>query len=207
MKNTATAATKPKPWTQREHNTKATKPRYAIIKGKAYPSLLPGRHDSREVTVNPLDRVKFYNAPVIKLSDGDLDDIEGVNGAPLCYEHKGEDRVGTVTHSWIDTEQGRCLKIWGRIPLHDAQGQRIERGHQILAGIQAGKIQGLSVGYRTPLTHDPVTQTTKLSSKTFDEISLVDKPFFDGCNLDVGVLASHKEIASSGNFEETNSLY
>jgi hypothetical protein len=184
-------------WSQRAHNQPAGRGRYALIKGKAYPELVAGRAPSLEVNVSPADRQRFYNAPAIKLSEGDLDDINGVDGAPLCFEHDQEDRVGTVTHSWVDSERGRCLKIWGRIQLEDEAGRRIERGHQILAGIQAGRIRGLSVGYRTPLERDPITGTTKLTSKTFDEISLVEKPFFDGCNLTVAVRAS--SATSSGN--------
>jgi hypothetical protein len=180
----------PTPWTQRTHNQPAGRGRYFIIKGKAYPSLLPGRAASQTVDAAPADREAFYNHPTIKLSEGDLDDIQGVDGAPLCFEHNAEDRVGTVTHSWIDSEKGRCLKIWGRIPLQHADGTPHARGHQILAGIKAGSIRGLSVGYSTPLNNDPVTGTKKLMSKTFDEISLVEKPFFQGCDLTVGVLAS-----------------
>lgn len=184
MKNT------PIPWTQRPHNQPAGRGRYAIIKGKAYPSLLEGRHPTGEVHVSPADRVAFYNAPAVKLSEADLDDIEGANGAPLCFEHNPNDQVGVVTHSWVDTAQGRCLKIWGRVPLMDSHGNHIQRGHDIVAQIKAGRIRGLSVGYRTPLTQDPVTGTTKLSSKMFDEISLVEQPFFQGCDLTVGVFAS-----------------
>lgn len=179
------------PWTQRPHNQGVgSRPRYALIKGKAYPGLERGRHPTGQVDVSPADRERFYSAPAVKLSDADLDGMDGLDGVPLCYEHNQKDRVGTVAHSWVDSEQGRCLKIWGRIPLQDAQGRPIARGHQMVADIRAGKIKGLSVGYRTPLRYDAATGTTKVASKTFDEVSLVEEPFFEGCDLTVGVLAS-----------------
>jgi hypothetical protein len=47
-------------------------------------------------------------------------------------------------------------------------------------------LTGFSVGYKTDLNHH---DSTTLMSKAFREISLVDEPFFEGCNLTVGVLA------------------
>lgn len=185
------------PWTKRPHNQPAGRGRYAIVKGKAYPSLEPGRHPTGQVNSLPAQPSHFYHEPAVKLSEGDLDDLEGVDDIPLCYEHNQADRVGTVAHSWLNTDQGQCLKVWARIPLEDEQGQRIDRGHQIVAEIKAGKIKGLSVGYGTPLAWDHTTQTRKVSSKLFREISLVKEPFFNGCDLTVGVLASADAAAAS----------
>jgi len=147
------------------------------------------------VDVSFADKARFFHAPAVKLSDADLNDMDGLDGVPLKYEHKGEP-VGSVAHSWVDSEQGRCLKIWGRIPLQDAGGRPIARGHQMVADIRAGKIKGLSVGYRTPLRYDAATGTTKVASKMFDEVSLVEEPFFEGCDLTVGVLASANSAAT-----------
>jgi hypothetical protein len=180
---------KKQPWTQRAQNQPAGKGRYAIVKGKAYPSLREGRHPTGEVHSLPDEPSKYYYEDAVQLSYGDMDDIEGVDGIPLCYEHRPHDVVGKVSHSWVETAQGECLNLWAHIPLEDDMGRRIERGHEVLAEIRAGKIKGLSVGYAAPPKWDPITQTKKVSSKTFREISLVEEPFFNGCDLTVGVLA------------------
>lgn len=188
-------------WTQRAHNQPAGRGRYAIVKGKAYPSLEPGRHPTGAVNSRPEEPSRFYHEPAVKLSYSDLDALEGVDGVPLCYNHNQADRVGTVTHSWVNTEQGDCLKLWAQIPLEDEHGQRIERGHQVVAEIKAGKLRGLSVGYGTPLVWDAKLRQAKVTQKIFREISLVPEPFFDGCDLTVGVYASADgaAAASAGN--------
>lgn len=152
---------------------------YAIIQGTAYPRVIPGDNPTRHVHASLNDRRALYNDAAIRLCDEDLTAFNGTEGAPLCVEHNPADVVGRVHHSFID--DGRCLRIWGRIPLTD-------RGKDIVADIQAGRIAGLSVSYGNSLQDNGITR--KLTAKTFREISLVKKPFFSGCDLTVGVIAS-----------------
>ena len=164
---------------------------YAIIKGKAYPDVLRGANPTRVVKAPHLPHVSaaareaFYHDPAVKLSDADLDDINGAEGAPLCVEHNRGDVVGKVHHAWLDEADGsgRCLKITGRIPLDT------ERGRRIVADIRCGKYKGFSVGYSADLKAGG-GGAGLLRSKAFNEISLVAEPFFDGCDLTVGVVAS-----------------
>jgi hypothetical protein len=170
-----------KPWSVQTRNTRSGT--YAIIKGKAYPQITLGTNPTRTVSAplphhGPAAREAFYNDPAVKLSEADLDDIDGATGAPLCVEHNQKDVVGHVHHSW--RAEGQCLEIIGRIPLNTT------RGKQIVADIQCGKYKGFSVGYSTDLH----PETGDVLCKRFNEISLVEEPFFEGCNLTVGVMAS-----------------
>lgn len=170
-------------WKEKNKSTASGKPRFAIIKGKAYHNVLPAeqRYKSNKVTAHPKDRDNFQHDPVVMLNEADMDDINGANDAPLCYMHRPNDVIGKVQHTWLDPEPDgkQALSIWAKIPLN-------ERGERIVQEIKAKKLTGFSVGYGTDLNY---RGSTTLLGKTFREISLVDDPFFEGCNLTVGVLA------------------
>jgi HK97 family phage prohead protease len=156
--------------------------KYAIIKGKAYPNVIAGDNKTRELTAPLQDRKLLYSDPAVRLSEADLSAFNGTEGAPLCFEHNKDDVVGHVHHTWLDDDNG--LQIVGRVPLN-------KRGENIVAEIRAGRIAGLSVSYSNGIQDNG--RTKNLKSKTFREISLVRKPFFAGCDLTVGVVASAAE--------------
>lgn len=158
---------------------------YAIVSGIAYDQVVAGQNTTKQVTTDIRDRESFYRDPAVKLSEYDLDDIDGAIGAPLCVQHKKNDVVGFVSHSWLNN--GNTLKITGRIPIKDADGNDIPRGQQIVADIKCGKLKGFSVGYRNDIKNN------SLHAKIFDEISLVDEPFFENCLLSTAVMASKSD--------------
>jgi len=157
-----------------------TNPQYALISGRAYPDLIKGKNSTTRVKASQHDREAFYRDDAVRLSDEYMSEIDGAIGAPLCYEHRRNDVVGEVTHSWVDEGAGRYMHINARIPLND-------RGKKIVDKIRRGKITGFSVGYATRLVE---ASKKNVREKNFYEISLVKEPFFDGCHLTVGVLAS-----------------
>ena len=161
-------------WSVKTVNDK--KGSYAIVAGTAYPEVLSDKNPPNKLAARIMTKRQYYNDPAIKLSKENLDDIDGAEGAPLCFEHERTDVVGSVSQTWLG-DDGKKLRIVARIPLN-------ERGKKIVDDIQAGEITGFSVGYRPHLDEDVVV------GKTFHEISLVKKPFFDGCNISLGVFAS-----------------
>lgn len=169
-------------WSVRTVNTK--KGQYAIVTGKAYPQVKAGKNSTTTVRAPLNNRQAFYHDPAVQLSDADMDEIDGATGAPLCVEHNKQDVVGYVHHSWVEEDKGRCLQIIGRIPMND-------RGKKVYSDIKAGKYRGFSVGYGTDL-QSFADGTHQLNEKKFHEISLVEEPFFEGCNLSVSVMASKK---------------
>lgn len=171
-----------KKWSVRTVNTK--KGEYFVITGKAYPEVKAGKNDTTHVVAPIRNRQAYYHDPAVQLSEADLDEIEGAAGAPLCVEHNRTDVVGHVHHSWVEEDKGRCLKIIGRIPMN-------ERGKRVVEDIKCGKYRGFSVGYGTKLAKT-ANGGHELEEKTFHEISLVEEPFFQGCDLTVGVMASKK---------------
>ncbi|MBX9637213.1 MAG: HK97 family phage prohead protease [Nitrosomonas sp.] len=173
-----------KKWSIRTVNTK--KGKYAIVTGKAYPQVKAGANATSTVRA-PLDnREAFYNDPAVILSDADMDKFDGAENVPLCIEHNRNHVVGHVHHSWIQEQDGkRCLKIIGRIPIESREGKKV------FEDIQAGKYTGFSVGYGTDLETNG-NGTHRLNEKIFREISLVEQPFFEGCNLTLSVMASKK---------------
>lgn len=167
---------KPAPWSVRTVNTK--KGQYAIVAGIAYPSVVQGANRTKAIAASLKSR-KFWSDPAIVLSTDDLDSIDGAEGAPLCVEHNRNDVVGGIHHSYIDHDDPqKGLRIMARIPLN-------ERGRQIVQDIKNKKLNGFSVRYDADLSRQ-----NKVDSKMFHEISLVNQPHFDGCNLTVSVAAS-----------------
>jgi len=175
-------------WSQRAQN-RPPRGEYALIKGIAYPRIKKGHNETRSVkapipnrAVPPTleNRAHFYTDPAVVLSEGDLNAIDGAEGAPLCLEHNTQNVVGRISHTWMDDANGggRCLKLIGRIPLND-------KGREIVSKIQRGELNGLSVNYGLD-----IDDNGELESKAFREVSLCKSPFFEGCNLSVAVVAS-----------------
>ncbi len=172
-------------WTAK-NGKKVESEQYFYVTGRAYPKIVQGSNATKIVT-NPVhDRERFYNDPAIKLSEENMDQFNGTEGAPLCVEHNIKDVVGTVHHSWLGDGDNRALKIVAKIDKNST------RGKQIVQDIRAGKLKGLSVGYGTELITNGKTGVTTLDSKRFREISLVAEPFFENCNLSWSVSASAK---------------
>lgn len=167
-------------WSVRTVNTQ--KGKYAIVSGLAYPSLIKGANPTNRISSSLKNRNEFYHDPALRLTTDDIDALDGAEGAPLCVEHNRRDVVGSVHHTFVDHDDPRQgWKIIARVPLN-------ERGEQVVADIKAGKLNGFSVGYEGSLEHG-----RNVKFKTFHEISLVQEPFFDGCNLSVSVRASKKD--------------
>ena len=157
------------PWSIRTRNTR--KGQYAIVTGKAYPSVMQGKNPTRVIQSALNDRESFYRDPAVKLTTSDLDALDGAEGAPMCVEHKLSDVVGNVHHTFIDEDDPqKGWKIMARIPLN-------ERGRKVVADIKAGKLNGFSVGYGNSIDQSR-TGVNTLDSKEFREISLVHEPFF-----------------------------
>lgn len=175
-------------WSVRTRNDKSGT--YALYHGRAYPNLAKEAPADGVVRTDYSSAKSIYNDPVFQLNDQDMDDLDGADGAPICYEHNKGDVVGFVKHSYVNNNgaegTNRALDIIARIPVKDAHGNPIGRGEEIVQEIMAGKIKGFSVNYTAKVDHN----TNKLRSKAFHEISLVHEPFFGGCDLNVGVMAS-----------------
>lgn len=186
-------------WLKKTTNENTGK--YFIVKGTAYvnvtdktpgnkrlaPSARAAKNALRDVARgknNPDERMKnretYYNDPVVRLSRDDLDEIEGAQGAPLCYKHRREDVVGSTHHTYL---VGDKMQIIARIPLND-------RGKRVLEEIKEGKLRGFSVKYNNEWRRD---DDAVLAGKQFEEISLVEEPFFEGCDLSSWVVADSKE--------------
>jgi HK97 family phage prohead protease len=182
MQKTTTQMSSRAGWSVKTVNTK--KGSYGLVTGTAYPRVLPGKNATKRLKPNAMkNRQAFYHDPAVKLSQADMDGIDGAEGAPLCFEHNKGDVVGLVSQSWLGDDDNQ-LRIVARIPLDN------ERGKKIWSDIQAGDISGFSVGYRTEFDDE---QDDVVASKTFHEISLVKKPFFDGCNISRAIMASADE--------------
>lgn len=161
-----------------------------LFTGRAYPQVVEGSNKTRFVTSSRKDREAFYRDPAVVLSDENMDQFNGTEGAPLCVEHNLKHVVGTVHHTWLGDGDKRSLKITGRIP----RGPSHPFGEHIVQEIRAGRYKGLSVGYGTDLISNSRKGTEEVSSKCFREISLVKEPFFDDCHLSWGVDASKTAI-------------
>lgn len=169
-------------WSETRRDTRR-KGTYAILHGRAYPRVVKGGNLTDVVTAPARDIEQLWRDPAIVLSDADLDEAQGAQDLPLCFEHKGEDVVGKVQYTSLD--DNGALDLIARVPVRDAEGNDIARGLEIVEQVRQGQIRGFSVGY-----HADVRDEGRVLSKELREISLVKEPFFGGCNLRVAVMAS-----------------
>lgn len=182
-------------WSSAQRDTRR-RGTYAILHGRAYPRVHKGANVSNVVRASAHDREQLWRDPAIVLSDRDLDECGGAHGLPLKYEHGRDpevrdETVGSVQYTSLADDDG--LDIVARVPIRTPDGRDIERGLQIVEQVRAGRIKGFSVGYRAD-----VRGGGRVVGKQFDEISLVEEPFFEGCNLTVGVVASAAAANDSG---------
>lgn len=173
-----------KMWSTSQRNNKK-RGTYAIVHGRGYPRVLKGKNPTNQITAPSRDREQLWRDPAVVLSDADLDDCNGAQGVDLCFEHNKEDVVGKVSCTYINDAEGDSLDLIARIPIKDENGNEIPRGLDMVERIRAGHIKGFSVGYDADVRQGGIVQ-----GKQFNEISLVEEPFFGGCNITVGVVAS-----------------
>jgi hypothetical protein len=180
--------------------------RYFVVTGRAYPNVLKGKNPTDVVEADLQDRQQLYHDKSMMLSDANLDEFNGTQGAPIWEEHGqyGKHQVGYVHHSWVtEKEKGgaRGLKIIARIPLGDEH----PHGERVARLIKEGHYTGFSVGYEASLVQDK--RATRVGSKSFREISLVREPFFDNCQLSWGVEAAAKRATANPDYKSSGAFY
>lgn len=181
-------------WSDHRQRNQDKRGTYAIVHGRAYPRVLKGKNPTNRITAPTRDREMLWRDPAVVLSDADMDGCAGGQGVDLCYEHDDKDVVGVVQHTEVADDES--LHLIARIPVKDKDGNNIPRGLEMVEEIRAGKVKGFSVRYDTKLGQGGI-----VTEKRFKEISLVREPFFDGCDLTVGVVAS---ATSPGNEDSGN---
>ena len=178
--------------------------RKRIIYGLAYNHLIDGERTTVHCNVEaarsfgtPEGRKRFYHDDAIRFTRAEMEAMD-LRGLPLCRQHNPNHRIGSILDHWVD-EQG--LRIMAEIT-DDA----------VIDDIDSGRLAGLSVGYGNQVD----METGLVSGKTLREISAVDDPFFQNC--EISVLASKNapeqkkgfgikifEVCASGTFGESQS--
>lgn len=181
-------------WSESQRDT-SRRGTYAILHGRAYPRVQRGGNLTDMVTTPAGSIEHLWRDPAIVLSDSDLDEYGGAQGLPLKFEHGkdpevGDEAVGHVQYTTLD--DNGALDLIARVPVRTPEGQDIPRGLEMVEKIRAGHIKGFSVGY-----HADVRDEGRVLGKELREISLVQEPFFGGCNLRVAVMASAASSAGS----------
>lgn len=185
-------------WSQHRSENEKKRGTYAIVHGRAYPRVQKGENQTNRISAPSLDREHMWRDPAIVLSDSDLDQWDGAQGANLCFEHNEADVVGVVQHTEVADDES--LHLMARIPVRTPDGRDIPRGLEMVEKIRAGKIKGFSVNY------DAKVSRGQVAHKKFREISLVEQPFFDGCDLTVGVMASAAPAEGEDSGKQCGSL-
>jgi uncharacterized protein len=100
---------------------------------------------------------------------------KGVTGIRMLFQHSPAEPVG----SWVDIEERpRGLWVRGRLNLN------VQRGRELLALLDAGGLDGLSIGFKTVRArNDRATGTRQLLAVDLWEISLVTFPMLDGARV------------------------
>lgn len=99
----------------------------------------------------------------------------GIRKVPMLFQHDPAEPVGV----WLElVEDFRGLRARGRL-IPD-----VRRGRELLALLEQGAIDGLSIGYRTVRARiDPRTRIRKLYQVDLWEISIVTFPLLDGARI------------------------
>ena len=160
------------------------------IWGIAYKDVIPGDNPTKDITAPQDDREALYNDLAIRLSEADFGRFKSLVGKPICREHDPNVVLGHIHGYDISKDDGH-LRIMARV-FTDT-----DEGRQAADQLERGELNGLSVGYTTNM----VKGTTKVASKSFNELTLTEAPFFDGCY--VSVQASRKEKKNLASKEST----
>jgi uncharacterized protein len=100
---------------------------------------------------------------------------KGPENIRMLFQHSPAEPVG----SWIDIqERYRGLWVRGRLNL------KVQRGRELLALLESGGLDGLSIGFKTiRARNDRATGTRQLLAIELWEISLVTFPMLDGARV------------------------
>jgi uncharacterized protein len=101
--------------------------------------------------------------------------VKGADNIRMLFQHNPAEPVG----SWIDMEERyRGLWVRGRLNL------KVQRGRELLALLESGGLDGLSIGFKTiRARNDRTTGTRQLLQVDLWEISLVTFPMLDGARV------------------------
>jgi uncharacterized protein len=93
----------------------------------------------------------------------------------MLFQHDPAEPVGT----WLEVrETNRGLYVVGRLD------RRVQRGRELIALLDSGGLDGLSIGFRTVLArHDKAAKARRLHAVDLWEISLVTFPMLDGARV------------------------
>jgi uncharacterized protein len=100
---------------------------------------------------------------------------KGADNVRMLFQHDPAEPVGT----WIDlVERPRGLFVRGRLNL------KVQRGSELLALLESGGLDGLSIGFKTiRARNDRASGTRQLLSIDLWEISLVTFPMLVGARV------------------------
>ncbi len=101
--------------------------------------------------------------------------VKGAQGIRMLFQHNPAEPVGV----WIDiAERERGLFVRGRLNL------KVQRGRELLALLESGGLDGLSIGFKTVRArNDRASATRQLLQIDLWEISLVTFPMLDGARV------------------------
>jgi uncharacterized protein len=99
----------------------------------------------------------------------------GAENIRMLFQHDPAEPVGV----WVDIhETERGLYVQGRL------NQNVQRGRELLALLEQGGLDGLSIGFKTvSAKQDRATKTRKLTAIDLWEISLVTFPMLEGARV------------------------
>jgi uncharacterized protein len=100
---------------------------------------------------------------------------KGAENIRMLFQHNPAEPVGT----WVELiEKPRGLWVRGRLNL------KVQRGRELLALLESGGLDGLSIGFKTiRARNDRVSGTRQLLNIDLWEISLVTFPMLDGARV------------------------
>ena len=156
--------------------SKVTTPKKGrLIYGVAYNYLKPNNNDSNKISFEHLDKDRnYYYDSALRIAKTDILDHGELAGLPLWCEHHGD--IGNIIQAWTN-EKDNNLYIIGEVT-----------NEKMIPFIDDASFTGLSVGYVNHCEDGVVT------GRKIKEISVVQEPFFKGCEIRVTATKNQNRI-------------
>lgn len=162
---------------------------YRRFEGICYPNVLRGNSRPQQIKASLNDPHEYYHDEAIKLREGDVSRFIGKN---ICVEHDTEFVVGTISDAWVDSSGH--MRATGRVYTDS------DEGRDLFKAITTGDMGCLSVNYTVPKDDNGMTYGYKVPK----EISVVERPFFEGAEICVTASNRSKERSDADRLGNTN---
>lgn len=173
-----------------------------IFTGILYPNVQAGSGPSHGlIQADPNDRQAYYNDPVVKVNEQDLENWNYLRGEEIWFEHGQHQKKPVRLGSFVDSTitKDRDLFVVGEISKKDEAGNPRHEAIWAAEKIASGELGELSIGYEVI----PWAGTNKVRAKRFQEGSVVWKGYLPKTKIAVAASKVDAYKSSVGDLDDS----